>query len=395
MAKTYVERVEGPLYVLRVDDEQVLFFEGLWEIPEHISYNAYLLVSENKVVLFDGWKADYSGEFLEALQQLVDPRDITDVVLHHMEPDHTGSIPFLAAVNSKAVFHGHPLAGRMLRSFYGIQRFNPLQDGASLDLGVRARFIHTPWLHWPETSMTFLEGLGVLLSCDAFGSYSLFPLFDDAVDLDAIEHAVRKYFVTVIGHYASFVTRALDKLSDLGIKPRVIAPGHGIIWRHNTEWVTSLYARLARGESRDAATVIYVSMYGNTADLARRVAKLLEEKGLRMNIYSFTDKTRDGIADALASAAESRIVVLGAATYESEIQPLMRYVVELIGEKLSYRKDLAFLVLSPYGWSGVAGKKLAEMLRGYGFTKVEIVEWEGTPTPEAWERVSEKLKALV
>ncbi|QOJ78202.1 FprA family A-type flavoprotein [Infirmifilum lucidum] len=393
--KTYIERVTDDLYVLRVDDANIEFFEALWEIPEKISYNAYLLVKEDHVVLFDGWKAEYSQLLLESIGKVIDPRGITEVVVHHVEPDHSGSIPEIARVSEKAVFLGHPLAGRMLSSFYGVRRFKPLQDGAVADFGVKARFIHTPWLHWPETAVTYLEDEGVLLSCDAFGSYSLPPLFDDQADFTGLERAARKYFATVIGHYAPFVSKALEKLNKLGVRPQIIAPGHGTIWRRNVDQVLKLYANLAGEELGGEATIVYVSMYGNVESAAQLVEKALKERGLKVNVYKFTDKARASMGDVLESISRSKIVVVGASTYESEVQPLMRYLLGIICEKFSYRKKLSFLVLSPYGWSGTGGKKLGEALRGFGFSRVEVVEWEGRLTDDVSKRMLDALERVL
>ncbi|MEZ0345109.1 MAG: FprA family A-type flavoprotein [Infirmifilum sp.] len=393
--KVYLGKVADDLYVLRVDDVHTVFFEALWEIPERISYNAYLLVKGDHVVLFDGWKERYADLFLETLKSVADPRDITEVIVHHLEPDHSGSIKKLAQVNSKAVFYGHPLAGKMLKSFYGVSRFKPLPDGATIDIGTPAKFIHTPWLHWPETSITYLQEYGVLLTCDAFGSYSLQPLFDDEVDLVELEREIRKYFVTVIGHYAPNVSKAIRKLEEAAITPRVIAPGHGTILRSHIKDVLNFYSNLAEGKSVNKATIIYVSMYGNVEAVASHVGEVLKARSIPVEVYAFTDSSRANVSDALASMTDSRLVVLGAATYEADVQPLIRFLVDIIGEKLSYRRDLRFLVLAPYAWSGIAGKKIVEKLKGFGFMSVEAVEWEGLANNEVLERVSQKLEQLI
>ncbi|AKG39009.1 hypothetical protein MA03_06820 [Infirmifilum uzonense] len=383
----HVDKVTQDLYVLRVDDTRVNYFEALWEIPERISYNAYLLTRGNHVVLFDGWKARYSDEFIETIKRVVDPRDITEVIVHHMEPDHSGSISKLASVNSKATFYGHPLAGKMLASFYKVTRFKPLSDGAVLDVGTPLRFIHTPWLHWPETAMSYLEEEEVLLTCDAFGSYGLMPLYDDSIDGKLLEKEIRRYFVTVIGHYTAFVPKAISKLNTLGVRPKIIAPGHGTIIRSHIDRVISIYSEIAEGKYKDKATIVYVSMYGNVENVITGVKENLEKHGLQVEAYGFTDEKRAKISDVLESLTDSKIAVIGGATYEADVQPLMKWIVDVIVEKLSYRKNLKFLILSPYAWSGVAGKKLAEILKSAGFTIVETVEWEGAAGAELFERL--------
>jgi flavorubredoxin len=156
--KPLIKEVTDDLFLIRVDDRRVKYFEALWEIPEGITYNAYLLRLGSGSVVFDGVKAEYSDGFIEALTSLVNPKSIRYVVVNHAEPDHTGSIKKLMELTGgKAVVLGHPMVASLLNSLYGIRpAFKAVKDGEALDLGDETlKFIHTPWLHWPETMVTY------------------------------------------------------------------------------------------------------------------------------------------------------------------------------------------------------------------------------------------------
>ncbi|ABL77910.1 FprA family A-type flavoprotein [Thermofilum pendens] len=399
MPRVFVDKVVDDLYVLRVDDDRTRFFEALWEIEEGITYNAYLLLTGEGAVVFDGWKKWFSELFLEKIREIVDYGDIRYVVVHHAEPDHSGSVPDVLRVSEKAVALGHPIAGRMLSSFYGVTRFRPVKDGEELKVGERSiHFVYTPWLHWPETIMSYLRDDGVLLSCDAFGSYSVPALYDESVEnFEKLAWFIKKYYVTVIGHYSPHVLKALEKLGSLGVKPRIIAPSHGTIFRRNAERILDEYRRIALGEPvKGKAVVVYVSMYGFVERLVSLAIEELSQRGFETRVYAFTDTSRPRISDILGELADAELLVLGGATYEAGVQPVLDYVVRLIAEKLEYRSDkLAVLLLSSYGWAGTAGKLVAEALKGHGFQRVSSVEVQGYAPENVKENLKKALDSLL
>ena len=231
-----IKEISRNLYILRTEDYETRFFEALWEIPEGITYNAYLLLTEEGAVLLDLWKKSFSKKLIETLKCIIDLKDIKYVIIHHAEPDHTGSLPELLKHNDKVTVIGQPLAKSILENFYRINlRFKPVKDREELRIREKTlKIIHTPWLHWPETIMTFLEEENILFSCDAFGGYSVpSSVFDenDEVIAKYIPY-VRKYFATVIGHYRNFVIKNVEKISNLNI--RIIAPAHGLVWVKKT-----------------------------------------------------------------------------------------------------------------------------------------------------------------
>ncbi len=397
--KTHVEKIVENLYVLRIDDNSTRYFEALWYIPEGITYNAYILTTSEGSILFDTWKKGYDQVFLDAVTRVVDPKDIKYVVIHHAEPDHTGLLPtILDLLKNNVTILGHPLAKNMIKAFYNIrvENYRPVSDLGKLAIGnFELRFIHTPWIHWPETIMTYINNLGVLLSCDAFGGYSIPPgLFDDEIDTSDYLRFVKKYVITVVGHYRQKIIDGIEKLRREGITPRIIAPSHGIIWRTSPSTIVDYYMSIARGESsEDKIVVIYGSMYGTVEEYVRKAVELLEAQGFKTIVFRFTSQHQDSVADLLGEIADAKALIIGAATYEAGIFPRIKHVIEDIVWKAPSNKPV--LILSSYGWGGVAGRKIREVLEKAGFEIVDVVESKGCLTESLSRRIREAVGKLI
>ncbi len=373
-----VEEIDRDFYVLRVNDRYTRFFEALWEIPEGITYNAYLLKTSEGAILFDGWKKPFSGQFIDALESVIKPEELKYVVVNHMEPDHSGSLVEVIRWSPQVQVLGHPMAGRMLAAYPGArEKFKPVKDGELLELGgERIQFIHTPWLHWPETMMSWLVDRRILISCDAFGGYGVpYGLFDDECTRweDALR-AMQKYVVTVIGHYSQWIIRNLDKLEKAGVRPRMIAPAHGLIWRSNPSRVVEIYRNIALGRPKEGKVlIVYASMYGTIESLVRRLICRLSRQGKYTVVYGYTDTTRPYTSEILTDAVDSEAIVIAAPTYESTVFPLMKYLLNELCWKTPGGKKV--VVLTSYGWGSIAGRRLKEQLESCKNKVVEMIEY--------------------
>lgn len=399
MPRMIVKEIVRDLYLLRIDDDKTRYFEALWDIPEGITYNAYLLMAGDSAILFDSWKRGYSEEFIEQLKRIVDPREIGYIVIHHMEQDHSGAIPRVLEDNgNKALVLGHPLARAMLRAFYGIEpKFRAVKDGEELVVGEkRIRFIHTPWLHWPETIMSFIEDGGILLSGDAFGAYSTPPSIFDDDDSVVAEYmkSARKYLANVIGHYRTFIVRNIEKIREQRISPTVVAPAHGLVFKNNPRAILDYYEKLARGvPEENKVVVVYSSMYGNVEAAISEAVGELRRRGMEPVVHSFTDSNRSPISEVLSDVIDASAVIIGAATYEADVFPYMRYLLDVVAEKAKVEKPV--LIISSYGWGGVAGMRLSKKLEEMGFRVAGKVEFRGYPREEDLEKVREAVGVLL
>lgn len=397
MGKVWIEKIfdDPEIYVLRVDDGKIRYFEAVWEIPEGITYNAYLLKLPKATVLVDGWKSDYSEEFLKTLSKLVDPAEITHVIVHHTEPDHSGTLPKVLEANGyRAKILCSAFAKRLLENFYDItENVNVVSDGERVNVsGKTFRFLMVPWLHWPDTMVTYLEEDGVLLGCDVGGGYSIPNALDDSSDSVVREYLpfVTKYVVTVIGHYRKYILENLEKLKSLPIK--AILPGHGLVWRRSPEILLRHYLEVAQGKVEEGKVlVLYDSMYGFVEKLMDEVLKRLDGFGMKPVVFKFSDSERSFVSDVLSHVPSSQALIFGVSTYEAHLHPVVEHVVRLIAEKASYEKPV--LVFSVHGWAGVAEKIMGEILGKTHLKVVEFVEVRGGKTEET--KISEAIEKLL
>ncbi|MDI3475930.1 MAG: hypothetical protein PWQ79_1430 [Thermococcaceae archaeon] len=405
MPKLWVEKLctDPELYIIRVDDDRIRYFEATWEIPEGITYNAYLLKLNGAVVLFDTVKKEYTELFMEGLKKLVDPKEITHIIVHHTEPDHSGALPKVLEENGyRAQVIGTQFARNLLQGFYrdkAVENFKVVTDGEEMKIGGKTfRFIAVPWLHWPDTMITYVVEDRLIFSCDAGGGYSIPEAIDDS-DEEVVEKYlpyVTKYIVTVIGHYHKYIVQNIKKLKSLGIveSARMILPGHGLVWKRDPLRIFEHYERVGAGvPEKDKVLVIYDSMYGFVERRMEIVLDELKKHGKKPVVYRFTDKEAPAVSDILGEVPSAEALIIGASTYEAEIHPRIRYTLYEIVDKANYEKPV--LIVGAFGWGGVAGRKIETMITRSKFDHVATVESKGYPTPEDEEKLREAVRKLI
>ncbi len=396
-ANVIIDKVGRDLYILRYNDTDTKYFEALWEIPEGVTYNAYLLIEDGTAILFDTWKKGLDSEFVNALNSIIDIRELKYIVIHHTEPDHSGIIKTLYEKNPQITILGSSMANKLIRSFYGINpRFKAVSDGEVLTIGdYKLTFIHIPWLHWPDTIATYISPINTLITCDVFGAYSIpKSVIIDDIPEDYIV-SMRKYFTNIIGFYRDNVIKNLDKvLSITNNKIEVIAPSHGAVLRGNAVGrAIDVYREFALKIPRDSKIVIvYSSMYGFIDSIMNYITQVLNNWGFRISVYRFTDKERSNIGDLIGDVNNAFGIVLGISTYDTEPFPLMDYIIELLIRKLRGGKPI--LIITDYGWGDVVPKHVKTRLEKAGFTVIDTVSINGQPTEREFGRILGVLQNL-
>lgn len=368
MERVEVRELLKDLVVLRVLDKNIRYFESLWEIPEGVTYNSYVLRTKEGSILFDTVKHSFSEEYVDALKRVVDLRDIKYVVIQHMEPDHSSSLKTLSTLSGfRAEVLGHPLTAKLIKSLLGIDvKFRPVKDGEELRLGDTVlKFVHAPWLHWPETIFTYVEELKALMTCDAFGAYSIPPHVISDLTYLRTQYArfMRKYFVNIIGHYKDNVIKALNKLATLNLDLELIAPSHGaaFLGTNTINEVLKLYRSWAEGRSENKKLVIlYTSMYGYNEEIVEKLLEMIKGDDVRVEVFKFTPEHRDNISDFLGEVIDARAIVLVTSTYDNSVFPITKYVLELLLAKSNTEKPL--YVITTYGWNDAASREIRNIL---------------------------------
>ncbi|MDA3955679.1 FprA family A-type flavoprotein [Oceanispirochaeta sp.] len=380
-----VEITKG-VYRMGVNIEPGNLFEGIWSIPDGTSINSYVVKGDKTAVIdLTQNKDDFPRSITSQMEEIgVSPANIDYIIVNHMEPDHSGWLRKFRTKNPEMEIYCSQKAVPLVNEFCGIfDHVHAIKDGETLDLGQgkTLQFFDTPNIHWPETMMTFLVEDKILFSCDAFGSYGEVDdnaVFDDQLSSDQHEFFKKealRYYANIVASFSAFVERGLKKLSGLDI--RMICPSHGIIWRENPAVIVERYARYAsylKGPACAEITVIWGSMYGNTAKLVSEVIKGIRSEKIPVHQYRVPE---DDIGFILADAWKSAGIVLGMPTYEYQMFPPMAHVIDDFNrKKVQNKKAFRF---GSYGWSGGAEKELGTATEKLHWDFLESVEWQGAP----------------
>ena len=370
-------------YWVGVNDRTTDLFEGLWPIDGvGISYNSYV-IKDSKNVLIDLSKAFKTDDFFDQINGLVDLHNLDYVVVNHMEPDHTGVLKTLRMISKNIQIICTPKAVPMLKAYYGItDGIKVVADGEKLNIGSRElQFFHVPFVHWPETMVTYDPSTNVLFACDAFGGYGALQgtLFDeDCRDMEFYERESLRYYANIVAKFSTPVLNAIKKLGGLDIK--IIAPSHGLVWRKNPGRIIELYKNWAEYGSTGGdcgVTLLYGTMYGNTEAMMNVVAEGIAEGGIRPEIY---DVARTHASYLLPALLRNRGVMVGAPTYEVTLFPYMQQILEKAALKSIRNKKTAYF--GSYGWSRGALKKMQSMTEELNWEMVDAFEFAGGPAPE-------------
>lgn len=378
-----VREIKPGIYWIGVNDRTTDLFEGFWPITrEGVSYNSYLVRGE-KTAVIDLAKSIKGDEFLAQIEEITEVSNIDYIVINHMEPDHTGLLRIFRRLAPQAAILGSAKTKDMMRGFSGItENVRAVADGETLSLGgPTLRFLSTPFLHWPETIMTYEESEKVLFSCDAFGGYGAIRggIFDDeCAQPEFYEREALRYYANIVANYSSRVLDAIAKAAALPIG--IVAPSHGLVWRRDPKRIVDLYrkwAECASGKTDEAVTLIYGSMYGNTERMMNAVAMGISRVGVPVEVF---DVARTNVSYILPSLWKNSGVMIGAPTYEVKAFPPMAAALTMAVNKRILNRKAAFF--GSYGWSGGALREVKKIIEPAKWDLADTFEFVGSPTAE-------------
>ncbi|MBP5506236.1 MAG: FprA family A-type flavoprotein, partial [Prevotella sp.] len=274
--------ITNNIYYVGVNDRNKFLFEGLWPLPNGVSYNSYLIVDE-KVCLIDTVEVDFFTQFIENIHEVIGDRPIDYLVVNHMEPDHSGSIALIRKYYPNIQVVGNKKTFGMLSGFYNISGGEvEVKNGDTLSLGGRElTFVLTPMVHWPETMVTLDAANCVLFSGDAFGCFGALNggVIDSEINCDTFWLEMVRYYSNIVGKYGTPVQNALKKLA--GIQLDYICATHGPVWHEHIQKVIGIYDKLSRYESEEGIVICYGTMYGNTERMAEIIAAAASKAGIK------------------------------------------------------------------------------------------------------------------
>ena len=387
-------KVTDKVYWIGANDRRTSLFENMWPLPYGISYNSYLIV-DDKIALIDTLEQGSSDDYLEKIEERIGKdRSIDYLIINHMEPDHSGAIKSIVERYPEIKIVGNLKTFKIVESYYGYQdKWLQIEDGSQIDLGHhKLKFVMTPWVHWPETMMTYDETDKMLFSGDAFGSFGALDggIFDDEIEFeDYYEEEMRRYYSNIVGQYSNMVQKAFKKLD--GIEIKYICAAHGPVWRTDVKKVISLYDKWSRYESEKGVVIIYGSMYGNTAKLADFIARKLAENGIKkIRVY---DASKTHLSFLINEIWRYKGVILGSCAYNAGMLPPMEQLTRAL-EHMGVKNHLLG-IFGSYSWNGGGVKSLHKFYEKIQWELVaDPVDTKGIPGNEEFERCTSIAKAM-
>lgn len=363
-------QIADNIFYVGVNDRQKHLFENYLPLPQGVSYNSYLIVDE-KVALLDTVDIPFSDLFISQIDSILKGRPVDYLVVHHMEPDHAGSIRLLKMRYPQMKLVGNKKTFEFLKGYFDIEGdCVEVAEGESLALGKKSlTFYMAPMVHWPEVMVSYEASNQILFSADAFGTFGALngSCFDDELDLDAFWNEMRRYYACIVGKYGSPVQTALKKLSALPIK--TICSLHGPVWKANLAKVVGLYDQWSKYETEPGVVIPFGSMYGNTQLLAEAVAEGVVAGGVK-NVHIYNVSKTDA-SFILADIFKYNGLIVGSPTYMGNAYPPIASLLTKIKERGV--KNHVYSCFGSHSWAPGSIKRLVEF--------AEVMDWEVVGSP--------------
>ena len=347
--------ITNKIYYVGVNDRNKNLFEGLWPLPNGVSYNAYL-IDDEKVCLIDTVEVDFFTQFIENIREVIGDRKIDYLVVNHMEPDHSGSLALLKKYYPEIQIVGNKKTFGMIQGFYGIEEDGiEVKNGDSIELVAHTlNFVLTPMVHWPETMVTLETTSHVLFSGDAFGCFGALNggVIDSQINCDGFWLEMVRYYSNIVGKYGTPVQNALKKLE--GVQLDYICATHGPVWHDYINKVVDIYDRLSRYEAEEGLVICYGTMYGNTERMAEVIARAASQAGVKNVVLYNVSKTHHSYI--LRDVFRYRGLIVGAPTYNTGLYHEMDVLLSEIANR--DMKGRLFGWFGSYGWAGKAVEKI-------------------------------------
>ena len=355
-------KITDTIKYVGVNDHRIDLFEGQYKVPGGMSYNSYVILDE-KIAVMDTVDADFTHQWLDNIQQVLDGRKPDYLIVQHMEPDHAANVANFLKVYPDTTVVATGKAFGMIRNFFELDlegKKIEAENGSTLSLGYhQLTFVFAPMVHWPEVMVTYDSTEKVLFSADGFGKFGVLDV-EEPWDDEA-----RRYFIGIVGKYGEQVQKLLKAAATLDIQK--ICPLHGPVLTEDLGHYIGLYDTWSSYTPEDDGIVIaYTSVYGHTRMAVSLLAEKLKAKGCpRVLVY---DLARDDMSQALSDAFRYSKLILATTTYNAGIYPFMNDFITRLVEH-NYQNRTVGLIENG-SWAPLAAKIMKEMM-----SKCKKIDW--------------------
>ncbi len=378
-------RIKDRIYWMGYVDWDTRLFDNLIPLPDGTSYNAFLIEGSEKTVLIDTVESQFAGELLAQLDAV--PK-LDYIVSLHAEQDHSGSIPQVLSRYPDAKLITSPKAKGMLMDLLRIpeETFIIVKDGETLSLGDKTlEFIHTPWVHWPETMTAYLKEDKILFSCDFFGSHiATTDLY--VTDEARVYEAAKRYYAEIMMPFKNMIRKNLEKITSYDID--VIAPSHGSIYPRPS-FIIDAHKDWIDGPSKNLVVLPYMTMHNSTKKMVDFFVESLVENGVSVEQFHLGVTDIGKLAIALVDAGT---IVIGTPTVLAGPHPNVVYGAYLANALRPKAKFLS--IIGSYGWGGRTVEILAGMIPNLKVEVIEPVLAKGFPSEDNFKALENLAKTI-
>ncbi len=367
--------IKPNIYSIGAVDWDRRLFDELIPLPDGTSYNAYLVKGSEKTALIDTVDPTMGDVLIKNLNQL-EIKNIDYVIANHAEQDHSGYLPQIIDVYPDAKVVTTPKCKAILMDLLLISddKFLTVDDGATLSLGDKTlEFIYAPWVHWPETMLTYLMEDKILFSCDLFGSHlATSDLY--VTDEATVYEAAKRYYAEIMMPFRTTLQKNLEKIKNLEMD--IIAPSHGPI-HNNPDFIIKAYRHWVFDPPDNMVVLPYVSMHGSTKEMVNYFVGALAERGITVKQFNLANTDIGKLAMSLVDAAT---IVMGVPTTLAGAHPLAfnaAYLVKILRPKLKF-----ISIIGSYSWGGKAVDQLAEIISSLNVEILDPIYCKGFPSME-------------
>jgi flavorubredoxin len=306
----------------------------------------------------------FTEELIANIRQIVNPEKIDYIIANHVETDHSGALVELVKIcpHVKVVGTAKCKEG-LYKNYYADLDFQVVKTGDKIKLGKRTlSFIEAPMIHWPDSMFTYCPEDALLMPNDAFGQhYATSERFDDEVDQCALMDEAAKYYANILWPLGAVILKKIEEVQKMNIPIKMIAPSHGIIWRHEPAKIINAYVGWAGNETKKKAVVVYETMWGATEKMARKIVEGISAAGISVKLFDISTSDR---TEVIKEMLDAKGFLFGSSTHDNGMLPTIAGFLQFVKGILA--KNRIAGAFGSYGWGGGATKELEEAIRESG-----------------------------
>ena len=361
-----IVEIKKDIYWIGSVDWNIRDFHG-FDVPKGVSYNAYFIDGEEPT-LIDTVKDGFGKELLSKISQIVDPKNVKNLVMNHIEPDHSGSIEMILKACPNAKVYASEMAKIGLEKYYKIDReIIVVRSGNEITVsGRRIQFVEIPMAHWPDSIVSYMPEEKILFSSDAFGQFlASSERFDYELDPPPFKEAAI-YYANIILPFNHYVVKTVEALTKYDVKPEMILPDHGIIWTKHIPDIFNLYVSWATGACAKGVLILYDTMWKSTEIMSKKLYDEIIKRGVDVKKLKLRNTPLSTVVNEIM---HSKVILIGSPTMNDTIFPS-------IGTLLSYIQGLnpgpnrLWSAFGSFGWGGGA---VEHIMKFYKENQYEII----------------------